>query len=125
MSEVIWSPAEWARAEFGGCDLGDRRRVQRAVKYAEQAVADPDGSTPEQTESWGDSKAAYRLFDCADVTFSRLAQPHWQRTRVAAQGVVVLIDDTTETDYGRTSDVVAAWGRPATAADTDSICIVR
>ena len=65
MSEVIWSPAEWARAEFGGCDLGDRRRVQRAVKYAEQAVADPDGSTPEQTESWGDCKAAYRLFDCA------------------------------------------------------------
>lgn len=106
MSEVIWSPAEWARAEFGGCDLGDRRRVQRAVKYAEQAVADPDGSTPEQTESWGDCKAAYRLFDCADVTFSRLAQPHWQRTRVAAQGVVLLIDDTTETDYGRTSDVV-------------------
>jgi hypothetical protein len=106
MSEVIWSPAEWARAEFGGCELGDRRRVERAVKYAEQAVAHPDGSTPEQTESWGDCKAAYRLFDCEDVTFTRLAEPHWQRTRSAAQGVVLLIDDTTETDYGRTSDVV-------------------
>lgn len=106
MSEVLWSPAEWARAEFGGCELGDRRRVERAVKYAEQAVAHPDGSTPEQTERWSDCKAAYRLFDCEDVTFLRLAEPHWQRTRAAAQGVVLLIDDTTETDYGCTSDVV-------------------
>lgn len=106
MSEVIWSPAEWARAEFGGCDLGDRRRVERAVAYAEQAVSHPDGSTPEQTESWGDCKAAYRLFNCEEVTFSRLAQPHWQRTRAAAQGVVLLIDDTTETDYGCSSSVV-------------------
>ena len=105
MSEVIWSPEEWARAEFGGCQLGDRRRVERAVKYAQQVAAQPNGSTPEQTESWSDCKAAYRLFDCPEVTFERLAEPHWKRTRASARGVVLLIDDTTETDYGRGSSV--------------------
>jgi len=105
MSEIVWSPAAWAQAEFEGCELGDRRRVERAVKYAEQVVARPDGSTPEQTEGWADCKAADRLFDCEEVTFTRLAEPHWRRTRSSAQGVVLLIDDTTQTDYGRTSDV--------------------
>jgi len=105
MSEVMWSPAEWARAEFGECQLGDRRRVERAVKYAQHVAAQPDGGTPEQTEGWSDCQAAYRLFDCPDVTFERLAEPHWQRTRASARGAVLLIDDTTETDYGRGSSV--------------------
>ena len=112
MSEVIWSPEEWARTEFGECQLGDRRRMERAVKYAQQVAAQPDGSTPEQTETWADCKAAYRLFDCPEVTFERLAEPHWKRTRESARGVVLLIDDTTETDYGRGSSVtgLAATG---------------
>lgn len=106
MSQVIWSPEEWARAEFGECQLGDRRRVERLVRHAQQVVEHPDGSTPEQTESWADCKAAYRLFDCEEVTFQRIAEPHWRHTRSVAQGVVLFMNDTTETDYGRGSSVV-------------------
>ena len=106
MSQVIWSPEEWARAEFGECQLGDRRRVERLVRHAQQVVEHPDGSTPEQTESGADCKAADRLVDCEEVTFQRIAEPHWRHTRRLAQGVVLFMNDTTETDYGRGSRVV-------------------
>jgi hypothetical protein len=88
--------SEWAAKNFGTCDLGDVRRTRRAVKVAQQMAEHPDGSTPDQMECWKDLKAAYRLFDCEDVSFAALAEPHWQRTRSVARGVVLLIGDTTE-----------------------------
>lgn len=66
----------WAKQQFGSCDLGDVRRSARAVIRAAQFAANPSGSTPEQTETWSDCKAAYRLFDSSDVTFEGLATPH-------------------------------------------------
>lgn len=92
--------AEWAEENFGSCELEDARRTRRAVKVARQMAEHPDGSSPDQTEIWSDLKAAYRLFDCDDVTFESLASPHWQRTRLQARGDVLLIGDTTETDFG-------------------------
>lgn len=62
---------------------------------AAQFAANPSGSTPEQTESWSDCKAAYRLFDCEAVTFAGLATPHWQRTKARASGHYLLLGDTT------------------------------
>ena len=49
---VILETKDWAQATFGECELGDSRRTKRLVKLAVQAAARPDGSTPEQTESW-------------------------------------------------------------------------
>ena len=91
----------WAADQFGACDLGDARRTARAVTLAAQFAANPSGSTPEQTESWGNCKAAYRLFDTDDVTFSALATPHWQRTRAQAQADrhYLLIGDTTVVSF--------------------------
>jgi Transposase DNA-binding/Transposase Tn5 dimerisation domain len=85
----------WAAEQFGSCDLGDVRRTARAVTMAAQFAANPSGSTPEQTETWADCKAAYRLFDCRDVTFSGLASPHWQRTKARTSGHYLLLGDTT------------------------------
>ena len=76
----------WAAEQFQSCDLGDARRTARAVTMAAQFAANPSGSTPEQTESWSDCKAAYRLFDCEDVTFAGLATPHWGRGQRSATG---------------------------------------
>lgn len=89
----------WASSEFGECELGDARRTARAVAYATAAAERPEGATPRQTDDWGDCKAAYRLFNRPEVTFAALAAPHWRRTRAAAQGHVLLLNDTTETDY--------------------------
>jgi len=85
----------WAAEQFQDCDLGDARRTARATTIAAQFAANPSGSTPEQTESWSDCKAAYRLFDCEDVTFEGLATPHWQRTKARTSGHYLLLGDTT------------------------------
>jgi Transposase DNA-binding/Transposase DDE domain len=89
---------EWAQENFGECDLGDVRRTRRAVTVARQMAEHPDGSTPDQAEDWSDLKATYRLFD--EATFAAVATPHWRRTRSLARGTVLLIGDTTETDFG-------------------------
>ena len=96
------NPTNWAEMEFGDCGLGDRRRTRRLVKVGAQALARPDGTSPEQTESWADCKALYRLMDCDDVSFEAITAPHYQRTRNSgAPGQVQLIlNDTTEINYG-------------------------
>ena len=95
-------PCEWAEREFSDCELGDRRRTRRLIKAAAQALARPDGSTPDQAESWGDCKAVYRLMSCEDVSFEALTTPHYQRTRNCGKPgqALLLINDTTEINYG-------------------------
>ncbi|HEY2860722.1 MAG TPA: IS4 family transposase [Terracidiphilus sp.] len=102
---LVLDVAQWAAEQFGVCELGDVRRTRRAVKVAAQIASHPDGSTPRQTELWGDLRAAYRLFDQDAVTFMALTQPHWQQTRAQATGVCLVINDTTETDFGIHRDV--------------------
>ena len=97
---VALDVAEWAEANFGTCDLGDIRRTKRAVLAAQQMAEHPDGSTPDQIENWSDLKATYNLLAEEDVTFTALAEPHWQATRKQARGRVLLIGDTMETDFG-------------------------
>ena len=91
---------EWAQEQFGTCVLGDRRRTKRVVKLATQAAAMPDASTPKQTEGWGDCKAAYRLFAQEDVTFEALTAPHCAMTRGVPAGTWLVINDTTEINFG-------------------------
>ena len=100
---VILETKEWAETTFGPCELGDERRNRRLVRVAQDVVARPDGSTPEQTESWGDCKAAYRLFNEEDVTFDRIIAPHCRQVREGCEqgSVKLIINDTTEIDYGR------------------------
>lgn len=89
----------WAQEQFQSCELGDSRRTNRAVTIAAQFAANPSGSTPEQTESWSDCKAAYRLFDCEDVTFAGLATPHWNQTKARVSGHYLLLGDTTVVSF--------------------------
>jgi transposase-like protein/transposase Tn5 family protein len=95
----------WAQAQFAAADLGDRRRTARLISVAAQVAADPLGSLPHQTETWPDLKAAYRLFDAEEVTFQALATPHWDLTRQSAPGRSLILDDTTELDFGATRQI--------------------
>jgi hypothetical protein len=99
---VVLETKEWARVTFEDCQLGDKRRTKRLIKLAEQAAARPDGSTPDQTESWADCKAAYRLFDQDEVTFTEIVRPHCEQTRASCRpgDVKLVINDTTEVDFG-------------------------
>lgn len=91
----------WAEQQFAKCDLGDRRRTQRLVKFAGQAAQKPDASTPRQTETWSDLKAAYRLFDQSEATFEAITAPHQALTRdQLCEGLWLIINDTTELNFG-------------------------
>ena len=101
MAAVDWDPVVWAEVQFGTCKLGDRRRSKRLVSMAQQFAARPDASTPQQTETWGDLKAAYRLFDTDDVTPAAIREPHYRMVRGSCQrgDIKLILCDTTELDY--------------------------
>lgn len=75
------------------------------VKLASQVAAKPDAATPEQTERWADCKAAYRLFDAEEVTFEAVIAPHCTATRAVGPGTYLVINDTTELNYGCARDL--------------------
>jgi hypothetical protein len=100
------SVTDWAQVNFGNCALGDKRRTQRLVKVAEQFANNPAASLPDQNELWKDLKAAYRLFDRDEVTFSAVGRPHWELTKRSAQGRCLVIGDTTEIDFGKHRDII-------------------
>jgi hypothetical protein len=97
--------AQWAREQFGDCQLGDARRTKRLIQVAEQVANHPSGSFPKQMKDWGDLKAAYRLFDQDDVTFQAVASPHWKRTCAVPPGTYLVLGDTTELDFGYDPDI--------------------
>ncbi len=97
------NPAAWANTQFATAPLGDRRRTQRLVTLATQIAGDPSSSLPKQAQHWSDLKGAYRLLDRPEATFTTLAGPHWQLTTEQAQrGRFLILDDTTEIDFGAT-----------------------
>ena len=65
-----------------------------------QHALHPSGSLPEQAADAADLKAAYRLFGCDDVTFEDILGPHWTQTRQRPPGVYLVLNDTTEVDFG-------------------------
>ncbi len=70
------------------------------MRLGEKLAAYPDGSLPEQTRSWGELKAAYRLLGQEEVvTFERLSTPHWLNTRQEARGGVLFIQDGGDLDF--------------------------
>ena len=87
---------QWAFSEFGAADLGDRRRTRRLVKLATLMAGNSSGSIPQQTQTWAETKAAYRLFDADGVTHTAVCQTHFDQTRLAAGQVpmVFLVQDT-------------------------------
>jgi hypothetical protein len=103
-AKTLTDPVAWAQDTFGGAQLGDTRRNQRLVQVAAQVAADPEGSLPrEMGGDWAELKAAYRLLRADGVTHEAISLPAWQQTRQLVeqeQGVVLLVHDDTQVDYG-------------------------
>jgi hypothetical protein len=116
MASLALDIGQWAEQQFGSCELGDKRRTKRMVKLAAQAAAKPDAATPKQTERWGDCKAAYRLFDQDDVTFDAVIAPHCAATRAVGPGTWLVINDTTEINFGYDRDLPGV-GRVGSTAE--------
>ena len=107
-----WMWRRWAQEQFGSCELGDRRRNVRLVKFARQVAANPSASTPDQTCQWADCKAAYRLMDCDDIEFGAILAPHCRQTRDRASktGRALLIHDKTEISFSPGREPIEGLG---------------
>lgn len=109
IQELTQDVKEWAAQQWGTARLGDKRRTVRAARLGAQLTANPGAQLPEQTGSWKDTKAAYRLLNEAEVTHAQLGQPHWEATRQRARcskGVVLFIQDGTQADYSHHPNVI-------------------
>jgi hypothetical protein len=95
------NPRDWALAEFGGADLGDRRRTERLKRVAASLCRKSQGVLPVSFDQWSELKAAYRLLEQPDVRYEQILAPHLARVREECRqmGEYLLIEDTTELDF--------------------------
>lgn len=87
--------------ELLGIDLGDKRLNRRSHHIIEALSADPQASINASFTEWGDTIAAYRLFDNDAVTPEAIYKPHYEATlrRIDEHPVVLIAQDTTELDF--------------------------
>src|SRR5580765_8916456 len=101
MRETLLPPAEWAEAELGAVDVGDARRTRRLVALGAALAASPSGTLPSALPDWASLKAAYRLLGRPEVGHAAVVSAHVAgvRSRCAAGGACLLIEDTTQLDF--------------------------
>lgn len=104
--------APWARDEMKTVDLEDKRLNERLCKVLSALGERPMASIPAACGGLDEMTAAYRFFDNEKVTDERILAPHAERTRerIAAQPVVLLVQDTTELDFTRPQQQMTGAG---------------
>lgn len=102
----------WIVEETQNVDLKDARTNDRLRQVLAQLAGQPTSSIPAACGGHAEMTAAYRFFDNSDVTFDRILEAHAQATqqRVAAQSVVLMIQDTSEFDVTRPTQQVKGAG---------------
>lgn len=91
----------WAAEEFAAVDLGDKRLNARLIKLAGQLADKPLASIPTACGGWGDTAAAYRLFNNERCDWREIIESHKQCAvaRMAQLPRVLCIQDTTELNF--------------------------
>jgi len=93
--------------ELEGLDVGDKRLKKRSIKVLEALGSSPQESIPTACGGWGETKAAYRLFDNKKITAQNILEPHYHCTlkRMEEHPVVLCVQDTSELDYTGKNDI--------------------
>ena len=104
--------APWAIEEMKSADLQDKRLNARLTRILSALGERPTASIPAACGGLDEMMAAYRFFDNDKATSDRVLAPHCERTRrrIAAQPVVLLIQDTTEFDFTRPQEQMTGVG---------------
>jgi hypothetical protein len=104
--------APWVQEELATVDLSDERLDARFELLLSALSRQPNLSIPAACSGRAELKAAYRFFDNDKVTFDKVLQPHIDRTlqRLAQVGIVLLVQDSTESDLTRPEQQVAGVG---------------
>lgn len=100
-TEPMLDATIWAQQTFGSVELGDKRRVARAVELGTALLQNPAASLPQQLGSKAALTASYQLLHEPDVTHAAILTPHWDQTRDQARmhPLVLLSADTSLLDY--------------------------
>jgi hypothetical protein len=117
--------SSFAVQNFGGVDLGDRRREKRLVQIADRIVQCPCGSLPKKLNSPPELKATYRLMNHPEVTHDAVLQPHIERTRRRMSergGVALILHDATELDYTGLTSIADELGQIGNGKHRGFIC---
>lgn len=93
--------ASWASAELQQVDLGDKRLNKRLIQMVDTLTRSPQASVPQAFQHWSQIKAAYRFWNCPNVSTHAILEPHRARTleRAAAHKRILAIQDTTALDF--------------------------
>ena len=96
----------WIDREIGGCEFRDARLGDRFRKLLKQIGSAMGQSIPLVCQDWANTKAAYRFFSNDRVSEADILAGNFQSTRdraAAAEGLVLVLHDTTEFSYQRES----------------------
>ena len=92
---------DWCKEEFADINLGDKRLDNRIKQVGQMFYEKPEAPINQACGSWGDTKAAYRLFDNPKVTSSKILDAHRSKTivRIKDYKEILAIQDTTFFNY--------------------------
>jgi|LSQX01.3.fsa_nt_gb hypothetical protein len=103
----------WVIEETQNLDLNDKRLNERLRTVLRQLGKHPAASIPVACGGHAEMTAAYRMLDNDKVSFENVLEPHRcnsTRDRIAAQKIVLLVQDTTEIDLTRPENHVQGTG---------------
>ena len=94
--------ADWVLEEFGGVEVGDRRRTERVLEVVTRLARRPEASFPEASGGdWASLKASYRLLENDALSHQALLSGHvaasWERIR-EGEPAVLAVQDSTDLD---------------------------
>jgi hypothetical protein len=104
--------ALWAVHEMTTAELQDKRLNERLTRLLSDLGDRPTASIPAACGGHTEMTAAYRFFDNPKVTHGKVLEAHQAATqvRMAAQPVVLLVQDTTEANLTRPHQQVQGAG---------------
>lgn len=103
IEKIVKEPIEpnWSKEEFKTINFGDKRIDKRFQKVSEELSLAPSSPINQACGGWGDTKAAYRLFDNKKVKKELIFEEHQKLTqeRIKSHNIVLAIQDTTYLNY--------------------------
>ena len=98
---------KWSVKHFGGAELSDIRRVDRAIAIGEAMAAGPGKSLPQMFAHPYDLKAAYKFFRDPEATPDNLQSGHRDLVlcEMSTPGRYLLLEDTSEVHCTSTGEI--------------------
>ena len=105
----------WVDEETAGCGLDDARLNRRLGAMLAALGERPGRSLPTAFQDWANTKAAYRFFANDKVSEDKILAGHFAASALRVQatdGPILVIQDTTEFTFTRTSPERIGFTKP-------------